>query len=778
MPEYLAPGVYVEETSFRSKSIEGVSTSTTGFAGPAHKGPVDGTPVLITSFSEFTRIFGSLDDMGFGGLNYMAHAVRSYFNEGGARLYVARVFGGVAADHTASKVALANANPAQRITVGARFPGDGGNGTVAMREVLTAATVSAMKRAPEGTMVKIADSDPQPAKVTSTAAPTFDVADGATLTLTINSVATPLTFKGKTAAITGTAALDPTVTVSGPDAALHVKVGDDAQTVTLASGTRQEIVDQINAQIRAGRARLKPTTNELILETDVRGKSARIEVTTANPTLHVTAVAVDNAGDSANNNVGDLAKVSLADIQAILDTDGVAVVESNKLVFKTPDSGADKTISVSAVSSPGLLGFAGATAGTAGVGSLGTNYFVLDGGAWKNGGNTLSLPGDAPSQLQPLRGSAFVTLTVETTDGGGESRVYEGLGVAAAHKQYIGHVLDPDPVTLAEKSSRLFSVTIGTTLTPFQVHDALADQTFTLTGGDDGGEPDSAAYEDGLARLGGVEDISIIAAPGSSAYGSAQAVRQALISAAEKRRSYRIAVVDTPADLGPQDASLVRAQMDSTRAALYYPWVVVANPLASADRADQPKEISLPPSGFVTGIYARTDIDRGVFKAPANEVILSALRFETDINFAQQETLNPIAVNCLRYLPNRGNRVWGARTLSSDPEWKYVNVRRYFNFLERSIDVGTQWAVFEPNGIRLWANITETISSFLESQWKTGALLGSSTKEAFFVRCDRSTMDQNDLDNGRLVCLIGVAVVKPAEFVIFRIGQKTADSRD
>jgi phage tail sheath protein FI len=205
--------------------------------------------------------------------------------------------------------------------------------------------------------------------------------------------------------------------------------------------------------------------------------------------------------------------------------------------------------------------------------------------------------------------------------------------------------------------------------------------------------------------------------------------------------------------------------------------VVVANPLATADRADQPKEIPLPPSGFVTGIYARTDIDRGVFKAPANEVILSALRFESDINFAQQETLNPIAVNCLRYLPNRGNRVWGARTLSSDPEWKYVNVRRYFNFLERSIDVGTQWAVFEPNGERLWANIRETISSFLENQWKTGALLGASTKEAFFVRCDRSTMDQNDLDNGRLVCLIGVAVVKPAEFVIFRIGQKTADSR-
>src|SRR5262249_36010404 len=156
------------------------------------------------------------------------------------------------------------------------------------------------------------------------------------------------------------------------------------------------------------------------------------------------------------------------------------------------------------------------------------------------------------------------------------SRVYDGLGLAPPHKQYIGHAFDPDPVTLLEKASRLYSMTIGTTLTPFQVHDALADQTFTLTGGSDGGEPDSAGYADALARLGGVEDIAIIAAPGSSASSSAQAVRQALITAAEKRRSYRIAVIDTPADLGPQDASLVRAQMDSTRAALYYPWVVVA----------------------------------------------------------------------------------------------------------------------------------------------------------------------------------------------------------
>jgi hypothetical protein len=220
-----------------------------------------------------------------------------------------------------------------------------------------------------------------------------------------------------------------------------------------------------------------------------------------------------------------------------------------------------------------------------------------------------------------------------------------------------------------------------------------------------------------------------------------------------------------------------RAPLDSTYAALYAPWVVVPNPLYKSGDESRPRELTLPPSGFVTGVYARTDVLRGVFKAPANEVVRGALRYDLDINFAQQETLNPIGVNCLRFFPNRGNRVWGARTISSDPEWKYVNVRRYFNYLERSIDASTQWAVFEPNGERLWANIRETISSFLVNEWRSGALLGSSFKEAFFVRCDRSTMDQNDLDNGRLICLIGVAVVKPAEFVIFRIGQKTADAR-
>jgi phage tail sheath protein FI len=185
----------------------------------------------------------------------------------------------------------------------------------------------------------------------------------------------------------------------------------------------------------------------------------------------------------------------------------------------------------------------------------------------------------------------------------------------------------------------------------------------------------------------------------------------------------------------------------------------------------------MPPSGFICGIYARNDIQRGVFKAPANEVVRSAIRFEREINFAEQEVLNPLGVNCLRFFVGRGYRVWGARTVSSDSEFRYVSDRRYFNYLEASVFRGSQWAVFEPNGPRLWANVREMISNFLYAEWRAGALLGATPEEAYFVRCDRSTMTQQDLDSGRLVCEIGVALVKPAEFVIFRIGQKTADAR-
>ncbi|HEV2762051.1 MAG TPA: phage tail sheath subtilisin-like domain-containing protein, partial [Pyrinomonadaceae bacterium] len=304
------------------------------------------------------------------------------------------------------------------------------------------------------------------------------------------------------------------------------------------------------------------------------------------------------------------------------------------------------------------------------------------------------------------------------------------------------------------------------------------------TGGSDGALPDANAYkgsETGLDKTGletfaDIEEISIVAAPGYSAQSGNPArenqITQHLLTHVERMR-YRVAVLDSPDQFALSEVRAFRGQFDSKYAALYYPWITVLDPTDPDGR----REINLPPSGFVAGIYARNDAERGVFKAPANEVVRGAIGFEKLLNKAQQDVLNPEGVNCFRFFEGRGFRLWGARTISSDPEWKYISVRRYFAYLEHSIDRGTQWAVFENNNDALWANIRRTVEDFLFNEWRSGALLGTKPEEAFFVRCDRSTMTQNDLDNGRLICLVGVAVVKPAEFVIFRIGQWTADRK-
>jgi phage tail sheath protein FI len=301
----------------------------------------------------------------------------------------------------------------------------------------------------------------------------------------------------------------------------------------------------------------------------------------------------------------------------------------------------------------------------------------------------------------------------------------------------------------------------------------------TLTGGDDGAAPQAVDYggesdevngSTGFAALEDIEDVSIVMAPAAAADAAAH---QAIVVEMQKhclKMRYRVGIIDARDGMSMSEVRDFRSNFDDTRLALYYPWVITTDP------SGQRQSIAAPPAGFIAGVYASTDVRRGVHKAPANEPVIGALGFAQEINRFQQELLNPDGINCLRSFPGRGHRVWGGRTLSSDPEWKYVNVRRYFLYLERSIDKGTQWVVFEPNGERLWANVRTTVEDFLYNEWFNGHLLGSTPKTAYFVRCDRSTMTQNDLDNGRLVCEIGVAPLRPAEFVIFRIGQKTADA--
>jgi uncharacterized protein len=589
MPEYLAPGVYVEEVSFRPRSIEGVSTSTTAFAGPTRRGPLNQTPELVTSFGEFARIFGGLGDLSFGPgqrfTNFMAHAVRAFFNNGGARLFIARTY------------------------------------------------------LPRGNDAGIAQSE-------------FIVDDD----------------------------------------------DDEARFVAMAPGAGY------NGSVR-------------VAEKQVPATAVTLAAAPSGSLMSVTA-----EGENA-----------------------------------TP------------------------------------TFFQRVGGAWLDA--TSLAPNTALDLATGLAGNVVLhLLTVEATDADGNSVLYEELGFGADHPRAVTGVLRQNPARRADAVGNPYFLSIRNNVSALALRNGFfggsPSRLFVLTGGGDGAAPTAAlandeqnlnasAYEEALRRLEAIEDISIVAAPGYAALapGDALAVQNALLAHVETRTKYRIAVLDSLIDDDVSSVMTTRSQVDSSHAALYFPWVVVDNPLATPDNELIPKEITLPPSGFLCGIYARNDANTGVWKAPANETVLGALRFAQEINQRQQEVLNPLGINCLRYFFGRGNRVWGARTVSSDPNWKYVNVRRYFNYLERSIDRSTQWAVFEPNGERLWASIRGTVADFLFNEWRTGALLGTTPEEAYFVRCDRSTMTQNDLDNGRLICEIGVAVLKPAEFVIFRIGQKTADAR-
>ncbi len=259
-------------------------------------------------------------------------------------------------------------------------------------------------------------------------------------------------------------------------------------------------------------------------------------------------------------------------------------------------------------------------------------------------------------------------------------------------------------------------------------------------------------------------------ADGTIDLGMWKAVQTALIGHCELEGN-RMAILDSPPGMTPQQIKEWRsgvAMYDSAFAAFYYPWIKVENPAGT----NGDREVFVPPSGHIAGVWARTDETRGVWKAPANDTIRGCLDIERPITKNEQALLNPIGINCIRPFGTRGIRVWGARTLSSDSDWRYINVRRLFNMIETTILDGTQWAVFEPNDMKLWEGVSRTLTGFLNGLWKSGALFGSSADQAFYVKCDAETNPPESIDEGKLVVEVGLAPVKPAEFVIFRISQQ------
>jgi uncharacterized protein len=392
---------------------------------------------------------------------------------------------------------------------------------------------------------------------------------------------------------------------------------------------------------------------------------------------------------------------------------------------------------------------------------------------------------------------SIIELSVLVTVDADRSDASSKLGTDPSHLRFVSKILardhpeDEDAVVWLDYDFTTIAGANAISLLLGLVGTSAPGTTVRLTGGDDGALPgaddfngqvadpdDITEKATGLQALGEIDDIAIEAIPDAADLGDPdeQVVAAGYLIAHCEECRYRFGIIDGPPGSSVNDIREFRGNFDSSYAAIYHPWLEILDPNQSVTQGAPPQKLLIPASGTMAGIYGRTDVDRGVFKAPANEVVYGITQFETNINQGRDEVLNPEGINALRFFPDRGNRVWGARTLSSDPEWTYINVRRLFIYLEHSIDKATQWAVFEPNNESLWRNVAQSVKDFLEVQWRAGALLGTSADQAYFVRCDRSTMTQNDLDNGRLICLIGVAPTRPAEFVIFRIGQWTADA--
>ena len=372
----------------------------------------------------------------------------------------------------------------------------------------------------------------------------------------------------------------------------------------------------------------------------------------------------------------------------------------------------------------------------------------------------------------------FVSLNTESADYiASRMAKSELVAVELGGSAYTAEPSDAEGSSDAEENNDTPASSSSEITSPFEAIGGKGDAVILqLSGGTDGNIAGVTAAEyigtdEGPGRRTGIQafiensDVSLMAVPGVTM----PEVQMSLIAHCENLKS-RFAVLDMPKDRKKTDELIeYRDMFDSHYAAFYHPWLQIFDPVSK-------KNIIAPPSASVLGIYARTDNTAGVHKAPANEVVRACTGLSVSYNTAEQDLLNPRGINLIRSFPGRGIRVWGARTATSNASWKYINVRRLFIYLEESIRVNTNWVVFESNTEALWARVKRTIEMFLASTWRSGAFAGSSPAEAYFVEVGRSTMTQDDIDNGRLICVIGVAPVKPAEFVIFRIGQYTSES--
>ncbi|WP_275560167.1 phage tail sheath C-terminal domain-containing protein [Streptomyces sp. 5-6(2022)] len=752
MAEYLSPGVYIEEIDAGPRPIAGVSTSTAGMAGVTVRGPYTGKPKLVTNFLEFQNTFGGFvpepdasirdtwaGDPAEGGRWWLFPlAVKGFFDNGGQRLYVKRV---------ASK----QATPSSRVL---------GHGLVSpvARDAAKGATRLELGHligfTGVGQQIQVFRGDDQQSIHTA-----------------------------------GVAAYDATAHRIELDAALPAEVrtarGDYVQIGTRSAEETLEFTAVSPGSWGGGvQVRIQPTASAALPVLPDPQEGA----------LFVTQLAADAAADSETVEVAARTGLDPDDLPA----DVWVQIGSGrfKVQLGQPADGKVTLTLPSATSHEawrkGLLvrrvrrgnTSAGPALRVGGASRLYTGAVVqLDDGTSLTIRTVQSVADDLVTFDGNVPGTLFETDRLHLIEAQVDARFTDPSGAQVtetfANLRLTGDAPSNLVTTLAARSQLVRATALsGLSADPAKFPVPAIGSWVTLEDGDDAyrslsvadfvGEDGGSGKRTGIAALEDIDEVAVCAVPGMWS----GTVESALVTHCELLKD-RFAILDPQDGLDIEGVQAFRERFDTKYAALYHPWLVTRDPSAGRD-------IEVPPSGHMAGIYARVDVERGVHKAPANAVIRGIRLTDgiaQDITKRHQDVLNPKGINALRFFPGLGHRVWGARTLSSDSSWKYVNVRRLFLYLEESIEEGTQWVVFEPNDEALWSLVRQTVTNFLTTVWRTGALAGTTADEAFFVACDRTTMTEDDLANGRLICVIGVAPVFPAEFVIFRIQQKTRETQ-
>jgi len=922
MAEYLSPGVYIEELPSSLKAIEGVSTSTAAFVGRADRGTVPGyewpsgtslpftptggfvltedpSPVLVTSFAEFQRQFGRpltiptpSDSNDYG---YLGWAVKAFFDNGGKRVYVARIV-----DKTDSPSTLRTAQGIAYRLLRAAAKTDTTLFLTSTRGLNTGDAITFIRHSDGqnalGTpdLAAIADGGNAPLALESGDSIKVTSA-GSSVTGTWTGTAASVKSTAGTATFPGLLGTTLQLRVGGPSSPQQtITFTGDAITPLSSPPTLAEVSDFLSRRVQGANVFFDAGANQLVVETELAGTGAQLTVG-GSAVAPLTLLPVAPGG----GNVADISRVTIAEIAAQLILPGKITVGDNgagalRIASVATGSAASVTLDEQpggsgALNRLGYGAFATITAnGANGVSpsitiasydsqsnsisfgsavnaaldpndvygvvtaaatnpapNAGPQFFARTPGSWSAGLQVLiansdrqpspvlggaTIPAGAtqlkvqnvsgfyvgavveidysgtarsthqvkkidsgtrqltiePPTANPINPAAAITpfvrtleidVTIIDTTGASPIETYRGMswnqtpGVADLQRHYAWTINAASRLVWVQPpgigglpGSEDFNLTThpatpdGFPMSPNVIGaETRVDLDDTWVGVDNG-----PGARSGIQSLGDLRDVSIIAAPGKTS----PAIQLALIDQCELLR-YRFAILDGQRDpAGGSVTSILnhRSLYDTSFAAYYQPFVTV-----TVDGQNQ----YLPPSGYLAGVYARVDNARGVWKAPANEVVLNVIGLKTNFTTGEQDVLNPVGVNLIRKFETEGIRVWGARTLSSDPDVKYINVRRTLIFLEASIDRGTQWVVFEPNDPTTWARVTDSVSAFLLTQWRSGALFGRKPEQAFFVRCDETTMTADDILNGRLICNIGVAIVRPAEFVIFRIEQIT-----